>query len=281
MTLSKVMSFKSYYRNRRNYKEGQDYIAQYYEVTTDWKALKKQGEAKGTIADAASAYYYLLKTVKCESKKDDVWMTFYEGLHQHCALILNLLYSTFNIKENMFKNKSLNSQYLKEQQLVNFKDEVSQPHKRLNEIFAKVRNAPMITKAFHAKGMVPKPVTKGNESTVPDFIEKIIKYSELISDSKKTSADNSIPSLLSKVFRKSLQRSKPEDRNHKPGHESNEHYVTIGAVIGPKHLESRARLIGIAITSFRLLCKLRSKCTKPTWKHIRMMTTKPKGGVVS
>jgi hypothetical protein len=114
----------------------------------------------------------------------------------------------------MFKNKSLNSQYFKELQLVNFKDEVSHPHKCLNEIFAKTRNAPMITKMFHAKGMVPKPVTNGNESTVPDFIEKIIKYSELISDNKKTSADNSIYSTLSKVFRKSLQRSKPEDRNH-------------------------------------------------------------------
>jgi hypothetical protein len=72
----------------------------------------------------------------------------------------------------VFKNKSLNSQYFKEQQLVNFKDEVSQPHECLNAIFAKTRNAPMITSAFHAKGMVPKPVTKGNEFTVPDFIEK-------------------------------------------------------------------------------------------------------------
>ncbi len=77
----------------------------------------------GTIADAASAYYYLLKTVMCERKKDDVWMTFHEGLHQHSALILSILSSTFNIKENMFKKKSLNSQYFKEQQLVNFKDE--------------------------------------------------------------------------------------------------------------------------------------------------------------
>jgi hypothetical protein len=63
----------------------------------------------------------------------------------------------------MSKNKSLNSQYFKEQQLVNFKDEVSQPHKCLNEIFAKTRNAPMITKTFHAKGMVPKPVTNREE----------------------------------------------------------------------------------------------------------------------
>jgi hypothetical protein len=34
--------------------------------------------------------------------------------------------------------------------------------------------------------MVPKPVPKGNESTVPDFIERIIKYSELISDNKNS-----------------------------------------------------------------------------------------------
>jgi hypothetical protein len=89
----------------------------------------------------------------------------------------------------MFKNKSLNSRYFKEQQLVDFKDEVSQPHECRNEIFAKTRNAAMITKMLHAKGMVPKPVTKGNESTFPDFIEKIVKCSELISDNKKTSAD--------------------------------------------------------------------------------------------
>jgi hypothetical protein len=156
--------------------------------------------------------------------------------------MLSLLSSTFNIKENVFKNKSLNSQYFKEQQLVNFKDEDSQPHKRLNEIFAKTTNAPMITSAFHAKGMVPNPVTRGNESTVPDLIDRIIKYSELISDNKKTSADNSILSLLSKVFRKSLQHSKLKDCNHRPGHASNFEYGTIGAAVGPEHLDSLARV---------------------------------------
>ncbi len=206
--------------------------------------------------------YYLLKTVKCESKKDDVWMTFYEGLHQHSALILSLLSSTFNIKENMFKNKSLNYQYFKEQQLVNFKDEVSQPHECLNEIFAKTRNAPMITKMFHAKGMISKPVTKSNESTVPDFIEKIIKYSELISDNKKTSTDNSISSLLSKVFRKSLQYSKPEDCNHKPGHASNKYYATIGAVIGPTCLESRARVNWNCDHEFQTLVQIKKQVHK-------------------
>ncbi len=166
----------------------------------------------------------------------------------------------------MFKNKSLNSQYFKEQQLVNFKDEVSQPHERLNEFFAKTRNVPMITKTFHAKGMVPKPVTKGNESTVPNFIEKIIKYSELISDNKKASADNSISSLLSKFFRKSLQRSKLEDCNHKPGHASDEHYATIGAVIGPKRLESRARVNCNCNHKFQTIVQIKKQVHKANMK---------------
>jgi hypothetical protein len=197
-------------------------------------------------------------------------MTFYEGLHQHSALMLSLLSSSFNIKENLFKNISLNSQYFKEQHLVNFKDEATLPHRLLNEIFVKTKNAPMITKAFNVKGMVPKPVTKGNESEVHEFIEKLIKYSELISNNKKTSADNSISSLLGIVFRKSLQRSKPEDCNHKPGHPSNNNYATVGAVISPNCLERSARVDWNCDYTFkRLLCKLRSQCTKPSWKKIQ------------
>ncbi len=38
-------------------KEGQDYIVEYYKIATNWEELKKQGEEKGTIADAASAYH--------------------------------------------------------------------------------------------------------------------------------------------------------------------------------------------------------------------------------
>jgi hypothetical protein len=147
--------FKKLLRTDPTTEEGQDYIAQYYDVETDWEVLKKLGQDKKTITDAASAYYFLLKTIKCESKKDDIWMTFYEGLHQHSALMLSLLSTKINIKENLFKNKSLNSQYFKEQHLVNFKDEATLPHKHLNEIFVKTRNAPMITKVFNVKGMAP------------------------------------------------------------------------------------------------------------------------------
>jgi hypothetical protein len=119
----------------------------------------------------------------------------------------------------------------------------------------------MITKAFNVKGMVPKPVTKGNESKAHEFIEKIIK-SELISNNKKTSADNSISSLLGKVFRKSLQRSKPEDCNHKPGYPSNNNYATVGAVIGPNSLERSARVNWNCNHTFQTIVQIKKQVHK-------------------
>ena len=97
----------------------------------------------------------------------------------------------------------------------------------------------MITKTFRVRGLVPKerngPKT-GHE--VQDFTERIVKYSQLISKSKKTSADNSISTLLIKAFKKCLLWSTPEQRNHKPGHQCDMGYATIGVVIGPKRADS-------------------------------------------
>ncbi len=162
----------------------------------------------------------------------------------------------------MLKNKSLNSHYFKELHLVNLKDEVTLPQEHLNEIFVKTRNAAMVTKAFNVKGMVPKPATKGNESKAHEFIEKIIKYSELISNNKKTSADDIIYLLLGKVFSKSLQHSKPEDCNHKPGHPSNNNFATVGAVIGPDSLERSARVNWNCNHTFQTIVQIKTQVHK-------------------
>jgi len=58
--------------------DGQDFSATYYEIN-DWAQIKQKLIDKGM--SLASRYYYLLFMVKARSKQDNVWISFYEGLH--------------------------------------------------------------------------------------------------------------------------------------------------------------------------------------------------------
>ena len=69
--------------------DGQAFLATYYGIN-DWANIKQRlildkGE------NLASRYYYLLHLVKVQSKKDNVWINFYEGLHRHASLLITLL----------------------------------------------------------------------------------------------------------------------------------------------------------------------------------------------
>ncbi len=71
-------AFKHLLQMDASTEDGQKYVANYYGVTKQWKQLI----AKDTqCANTALTYYQLLRTVKCLSKKDNVWISFYEGLH--------------------------------------------------------------------------------------------------------------------------------------------------------------------------------------------------------
>jgi len=196
--------------------DGQDKIATYFNVTEEWAKVKQQGKENGKISDCASTYHYLLLTVKCQSNKDYIWMSFYEGLHRHSALLLSLTSSAFNLTKNEIKFQSLTTDYFEKQQLENFKKDSKQtPHERLNDIFEGKVNAKMLSEPFNLKAIIPKKVVGVTISlnAVAKFTKKITKYSEIISNSKKTSAVNSTSSLLSKTLQNDQQMSTPEDRN--------------------------------------------------------------------
>ena len=102
------------------------------------------------------------------------------------------------------------------QQLENFKKDSKQtPHERSNDIFEGKVNAKMLSEPFNLKAIIPKKVVGVTISlnAVAKFTKKITKYSEIISNSKKTSAVNSTSSLLSKTLQNDQQMSTPEDRN--------------------------------------------------------------------
>jgi hypothetical protein len=67
---------------------------------------------------------------------------------------------------------------------------------------------------FTIRGIIPKTI-RGIPPTdaVDDFTRKLCKYSQLISDIKKTSVANSTPSLLSKAVKNELAQCKAKDRN--------------------------------------------------------------------
>ncbi len=65
--------------------------------------MLKRREKKGQITDSASNYFFLLMTIKYCSNTDNIWMSFYEGLHRHTALVLSLTSSAFNLTKNEIK----------------------------------------------------------------------------------------------------------------------------------------------------------------------------------
>ena len=64
--------------------EGQDFIAGYYGINNQAQ-LEEKGGKDGLIQDQADSYFYLLKSVKAKRNKDNVWISFYEGLHCHAG----------------------------------------------------------------------------------------------------------------------------------------------------------------------------------------------------
>jgi hypothetical protein len=194
--------------------DGEEKIVKYFGLTDEWATIKVKAQQKGHISDSASSYFFLLLTVKYQSKKDNIWMSFYEGLHRHTALLLSLTSSAFNLTKNEIKFKSLTSEFFRQQKIENFKNDSKAPHERLRDIFDGKENAKMLTEQFNIKAIIPKKVEGPlSINAVKNFTKKITKYSELISNSKKTSAENSILSLLSKTLHNDQQMSTPNERN--------------------------------------------------------------------
>ncbi len=157
----------------------------YFGIAEDWATIKDKAK-KGHISDSASIYFYRLLTVKYRSNKDNIWMSFYEGLHRHTALLLSLTLSAFNLTKNKIKFKSLTSKFFCQQKIENFKNDSKAPHEQLSDIFDGKKNAKMLTEQFNIKAIIPKKVEGPlSINAVENFTKKITKHSELISNSKK------------------------------------------------------------------------------------------------
>ena len=213
--------------------DGQDFLATYYGID-DWATIKQKLIIDKGV-NLASRYYYLLLLVKVQSKKDNVWISFYEGLHRHASLLITLLSAVFDTTTNILKFNTLSVDYFKQHQLPNFKSVNETPHDRLNKIFEREIIAPMLTEPFPIKCIIPHKVEGvPPQGSVGEFTSRLCKYSELISDMKKTSAANSSFSLLSKALKNELHLCNREDRNKEDKSIIVEHRYTIQTQIKGK-----------------------------------------------
>ena len=191
--------------------DGQDFLATYYEIN-DWAQVKKKLIDKEV--NIARRYTALLLMVKPRSKLDNVWFSFYEGLHRHASLLITLLSAIFDPTTNVLKFRTLSVDYFKQHQLLNFKSVDETPHERLNKIFERQISSPMLTEPFPIKCIIPNKIEGVPlQGSVDEFTRRLCKYSELISDIKKTSASNSTFSLLSKALKNELSLCNREDRD--------------------------------------------------------------------
>jgi hypothetical protein len=203
--------------------EGQDFIAEYYGIS-NWAQLKEKGGKDGVIQNQADSYFYLLKSVKAKSNKDNVWISFYEGHHRHAALLITLLSAIFNPTKNVFKQKSLTAIYFREQQLNHYKEDTKTPTGHLpQENQSTYANQTFWDQMYCTKTTCDYPTI----NDVFEFTQKVSKYSELISDTTKTSADNSTSSLLSKALMNELSLCRRRDCVSDNHMLRVEHYYTL------------------------------------------------------
>jgi hypothetical protein len=83
--------------------DGMQLVVKHYAVDDKWNSWLGQ-TLRG---DYARDYFMLLNIVKIFSNKDNLWISFVEGLHRHAVIVMCLTCSTFRLGDNKPVNDSL------------------------------------------------------------------------------------------------------------------------------------------------------------------------------
>jgi hypothetical protein len=104
------------------------------------------------------AFFDLLLLVKKQRKKGHVWISFYEGLHRHAALIMCLFCSKLDLVTNKVKYGSLSAEYITTKvSIKGIKQPTKTPLEQLIGIYIDEDiKAPMLTMLVTIKAFVAK-----------------------------------------------------------------------------------------------------------------------------
>ena len=143
-------SFENFLMSDGTTKEGQDTIADFYEVTELWKQVKKS-ECN------YERYFQLLMLVKTDSTADYLWVSFVEGLHRHAATILALLCTKFDY-DNKIVPGSLSIQDFKDAKIAHFVDPEISPQEQMKQIMSGNETLKMLKNPFTVEVYIPKKI---------------------------------------------------------------------------------------------------------------------------
>ncbi len=131
-------------------------VAKYFGVERQWNKLTDEWFETEEPSIGYKPYYELLFLVKSESEKDHIWVSFFEGMHCHAAIITGLLCSQFDYVSNELKPGSLTLEKFKiDSKVKNFKDPKTTVGEHLDKIFSEEYKAPMFHTEFNISAYVP------------------------------------------------------------------------------------------------------------------------------
>jgi hypothetical protein len=79
-------NFKTFLETNATTTDGMQLVAKHYAVDDKWNSWLGQTLRGGYARD----YFMLLKIIKIFSNKDNLWISFVEGLHRHAAILMCL-----------------------------------------------------------------------------------------------------------------------------------------------------------------------------------------------
>jgi hypothetical protein len=207
-------SFELFLMSDGTTKEGQDKIANYYQVVKLWE-MKDKSECN------YERYFQLLMLVKTESQVDFLWVSFVEGLHRHAATILALLCTKFDY-ENKIQPGSLSIQDFKAAKIPHFVDPEISPEEQIKLIMNGGETSKMLRNPFSVEVYIPKII----QGDILELMDSMRKQSEWISESKTRAANKTISTLLSIWLEDTLSHSKAKNRNDYNLRPNLQHYLT-------------------------------------------------------
>ncbi len=182
-------------------------MEKYFKVDKKWDTLLDKWDAEKKDVAGFERYYELLFLVKSESEVDQVWFSFFKGMHHHAAIVTGLVCSKFNHLTNKLQPGSLTLEDFRNGNIKSFKEPNTLVSDHFNQIMSKQFDAPMVHNQFHLLAYVPN-----QTMTAADLINATQCQSLCKANFKRTLANTTISKVLANWLEQTLHHSMKDTR---------------------------------------------------------------------